>query len=212
MIADLTLRWIVTILFGLSIAECLYAFTAGHRSCTGVVGHALHLVMSAAMVAMAWPIGMELPHRPPLVLFVLATLWFIGVAVGTSGPVERLANEYHAVMMGAMVWMYAVMGGALLPGSTDHSPAGTAASMPGMPGMAMPSPDGSTQMAQPQWITTVNWMFVVGFGLAAVFWLYRYVARRRKGSAQRVQPLNHAGMLAQSLMAAGMAIMFAVML
>jgi hypothetical protein len=212
MIVDLTLRWIVTILFALSVAECLYTFAAGHRSCTSAVGHVLHLAMSVAMIVMAWPVGMGLPNRSPMVFFVLATLWFIGVAVGSPAPVVRLANEYHAVMMGAMAWMYAVMGGALLPGNADSSRSDGGPSMPGMPGMAMPSTAGSTQTAEPAWITTVNWMATVGFGLAAVCWLYRYVARRRKDAAPGVGLLAHAGTLGQSFMAAGMAIMFAVML
>ncbi|MCV7228459.1 DUF5134 domain-containing protein [Mycolicibacterium komossense] len=215
MIADLTLRWVVTILFALSFAECLYALAAGHRKWTHAVGHALHLVMAAAMIVMAWPIGMELPNRPPMAFFLLATLWFGGMAaLGSPGPVERLGNEYHAVMMGAMAWMYAVMDGALLPGGTDGSPGGDvpSASMPGMPGMAMPSATTSGHPAEPQWITAVNWMVTVGFAIAAVWWLYRYVVQRRKDSTADCGLLAHAGTLCQSFMAAGMAIMFGVML
>jgi Domain of unknown function (DUF5134) len=218
MIADLTLRWVVTVLFGLSFAECMYAFAAGHRKWTGVVGHALHLAMSVAMIVMAWPAGLAVPNRPPLVFFLLAALWFVGMAVAASpDPIQRLANEYHAVMMAAMAWMYAVMDGALLPGNTggphdQDAPSGSMPGMPGMPGMEMPSSDMSTQMAEPQWITTVNWIVTIGFGLAAVYWLYRYVAQRREDSAQRIPLLAHAGSLCQSFMAAGMAIMFGVML
>ena len=209
MIADLTLRWVVTVLFGLSVAECLFAFAAGHRRWTGVVGHALHLAMSVAMIVMAWPAGLAVPNRPLLAFFLLATLWFIGMAVAASpGPVQRLANEYHAVMMAAMAWMYAVMDGALPPDSSQAHDASPAS----MPGMDIPSSGTSTEMVVPLWITTINWIITVAFGLSAVHWLYRYVAQRRKDSAQRTPLLAHAGSLCQSFMAAGMAIMFGVML
>jgi hypothetical protein len=215
MIADLTLRWVVTVLFGLSVAECLYALAAGHRKWTGVVGHVLHLVMSVAMIVMAWPAGLAVPNRPPLAFFLLGALWFVGMAVAASpGPVQRLDNEYHAVMMAAMAWMYAVMDGALLPGNAGgpHDQDAPSGSMPRMPGMEMAPADQSRHTVEPQWITTVNWIVTVVFGLAAVYWLYRYLAQRQKDSAQRTPLLAHAGSLCQSLMAAGMAIMFGVML
>jgi hypothetical protein len=215
MIADLTLRWVVTVLFGLSFAECAYALAAGHRKWTGAAGHVLHLVMSVAMIVMAWPVGLAVPNRPSLVFFLLAALWFVGMAaIGSPGPVQRLTNQYHAAMMAAMAWMYAAMDGALLPGNAEgpHDHDAASGSMPGMPGMDMPPADMSTRTVEPQWITTVNWIVTVVFGLAALYWLYRYVAQRRKDSAQPTPLLAHAGSLCQSFMAAGMAIMFGVML
>ncbi|CAN5705188.1 DUF5134 domain-containing protein [soil metagenome] len=211
MIADLALRWLVTALFGLSVAESALSLAAGHHRRTSVVGHVLHLVMAVAMIVMAWPFGMTLPTRPPLVFFVVAALWFAGVAVASAGPVERLGNEYHAVMMAAMAWMYAVMDGALFATAPADSDAPTA-TMPTMPGMDMSSGGASPSTAEPQWITALNWMFTVGFGLAAAFWLYRYLACRRREVTIRPALLAHAGSLAQAFMAAGMAIMFGVML
>ena len=208
MIADLALRWLVTILFGLSIAESAVSLAAGHHRRTSLVGHVLHLIMSVAMIVMAWPVGMALPNRPPFVFFVVATLWFVGVAVASAGPVERLGNEYHAVMMGAMAWMYAVMDGALFPTAPTDSDAPAAS----MPGMDMSGGAASPSTAEPQWITTLNLVFTVGFGVAAVFWLYRYIKRRRMDVTARPTLLTHAGSLAQACMAAGMAIMFGVML
>jgi hypothetical protein len=88
MIADLTLRWVVTVLFGLSFAECAYALAAGHRKWTGAVGHVLHLVMSVAMIVMAWPVGLAVPNRPSLVFFLLAAVWFVsnGSPTNTTPP------------------------------------------------------------------------------------------------------------------------------
>ena len=212
MIAGLALRWVVTVLFGVAIVECLYALAGGHRKWTDFVRHALHLVMSLAMIVMAWPFAMMVPNRPPMAFFLVAALWFVGMAaVGSDGPVDRLTNQYHAAMMAAMAWMYAVMDGALFPGADgSHDPDAPSVSMPGMPGMATPSSDVSTQVA-PQWITAVTWLLTAGFGLAAVFWLYRCIVERRRDSSSGAAPRAHAGTLCQGLMAAGMAIMFGVM-
>jgi hypothetical protein len=92
--------------------------------------------------------------------------------------------------------------------------------MPGMPGMATSSGHvghaghsgagghgGSDSMT---WVGTLNWICTIGFGVAAVFWLYRLITARLQssehGSHQTV------GILCQLAMAAGMAIMFGVML
>jgi len=40
-------------------------------------GSLLHLIMSVAMVVMAWPWGATLPTIGPLVFFLLATVWFV---------------------------------------------------------------------------------------------------------------------------------------
>ena len=60
------------------------------------------------------------------------------------------------------------------------------------------------------WIGVLNWVCTIGFGAATVFWLYRLITAR----AQRSADASHQtiGILCQLAMAAGMAIMFAVML
>ncbi len=60
------------------------------------------------------------------------------------------------------------------------------------------------------WIAVVNWVVVIGFAAAAVFWTYQYFAGRRLEPETLAQ--SHFGRLAQAMMAAGMAIMFGVML
>jgi len=50
----------------------------------------------------------------------------------------------------------------------------------------------------------------IGFGIAAAFWVYRFIAARVQG--QDREPGQSLGILCQIAMAAGMAIMFAVML
>jgi hypothetical protein len=222
-IGDLALRWFVTILFVLAAAECLYALAAGNRRPATVVSQLLHVVMAVAMAVMAWPWGAALPTVAPMVFFLLATGWFVAVTASSLGAGHRIAGGYHALMMLAMAWMYAVMNGRLLPGQESYA-ADTGSAQPGasghaghagmnMPGMDMsgtdaPLTDGSGG-GYPAYIATLNWVCTVGFAVAAVYWLYRYLAVRMDRTAGAGVPL---GCLCQSMMAAGMAIMFGVML
>ncbi|MGW0039236.1 DUF5134 domain-containing protein [Gordonia sp. NPDC003376] len=235
MIDGLLLRWVVTILFGLAAAQCLYLIVVRSMPWRSYVGHALHLIMSVAMLVMAWPFSMDWPTTGPMAFFILAAVWFLASLVfpgsvrnsdecgcvppATSG-FGRAAAVYHAAMMGAMAWMYAVMNGGLLPGhdSTithqagpmvapgivlvhDHSDHG-GGDMPGMTDMHM--------VAQPGYVTPVNWVLAIGFALATVVWLYLYLDRRRRPGAPD-DVLSFAGDLCQVFMAAGMSIMFFVM-
>ncbi|BBY66201.1 DUF5134 domain-containing protein [Mycolicibacterium helvum] len=225
MIHDLALRWFVTILFVLGAAECLYALAVGNRRPATVVSQLLHVVMAVAMAVMAWPWGAALPTVAPMVFFLFATGWFIAVTASPLGAGHRIAGAYHALMMVAMAWMYAVMNGRLLPGQAsyvaDTVHAGSSAGASGhaghagmnMPGMDMSGPDTATAdgiSGYPVYITVLNWMCTVGFALAAGYWLVRYLAiRMDREPADAGSPL---GCLCQAMMAAGMAIMFGVML
>ncbi len=214
MINDLALRWVVTILFGLSAAECVFSIVTGHRRWTSLVGHVLHAVMAVAMAVMAWPKGAELPTTGPMVFFLLAAIWFAVIALTPVGADHRVAGTYHSLMMLAMAWMYAVMNGHLLPGQSSghHSATMPGMNMPGMdmPGMDMPEMDGSTGGGYPAWINALNWVCTIGFAVAAVFWIYRYFAVRHRDSTDCTD--RHLGVICQAMMAAGMAIMFGVML
>lgn len=114
---------------------------------------------------MAWPVGMELPTLGPMAFFLAAAVWFVLVAAHVfSGDDGRLTNGYHANMMAAVAWLYAVMRGGPL-GRRDHPPDHT---MPSSPGMKMPGMDISVpHTAEPWWITTLNWIAAVGFASAA---------------------------------------------
>jgi hypothetical protein len=119
-----------------------------------------------------------------------------------------------------MAWMYAVMNGRLLPGQSSGSASGATAHHAGHAGMDMPGMDmsgmgtahaaASSGPGYPAWIATLNWVCAIGFAIAAVFWLYRYLVVRISNSSG--DPVRHLGMLSQAMMAAGMAIMFGVML
>jgi hypothetical protein len=222
-IGDLALRWFVTTLFVLAAAECLYALAAGDRRPATVVSQLLHVVMAVAMAVMAWPWGAALPTVAPMVFFLFATGWFVAVTASPLGAGHRIAGGYHALMMLAMAWMYAAMNGRLLPGQASDA-AGIVPSQAGasghaghagmnMPGMDMSGTDATGADASgggyPAYIATLNWVCTLLFAVAAVYWLYRYLAIRMDRGPAAGAPL---GCLCQSMMAAGMAIMFGVML
>lgn len=209
MINDLVLRWVVTALFLVGAAECLFAMVTMPRPWTRVVSQSLHLAMALAMIAMAWPWGMTLPTAGPARFFLVAGGWFIVGVFITAG--HRLINAYHAVMMLAMSWMYAVMGGSLLPKLTDGAVVGGGHSghaMPNMPNMNMPE-SSADALQNPPLITGLNWLFAVGFGIATLIWVFRLIRCWSSAGSDGHRPF---GIACQAMMAAGMAIMFAVML
>jgi Domain of unknown function (DUF5134) len=215
-IQDIFLRWIVTALFVLSAAECVFAIATARLTWTQIVSRLLHFIMSVAMVAMAWPWGGALPTTGPMVFFLLAAVWF--VAVGLAGVGHRILNGYHALMMLAMAWMYAVMNGRLLPGQggTAHGAHNVTSPATGMPDMDMPGkdmPDMATSSSgggYPVWIGAIIWADTIGFAIATLWWLYRFFALRNAASKQ--PSYRFLWIARQAMMAAGMAIMFGVIL
>ncbi|WP_255638715.1 DUF5134 domain-containing protein [Amycolatopsis sp. DSM 110486] len=213
MIHDLVLRWVVTALFALCVAERVHGIAVGRLARRGVVGHSLHALMALAMAVMAWPRGADLPTTIPLLLFVSAAVWFVAGAVRTAE--HRRADAYHALMMLAMAWMYAVMTDGLLPAPVKVAAVGGhhGSSMPGMhmPGMHMAIVDTTSDTAGTSpLITGLNWLLTIGSTVAGAWWLSELLARRRtkplaSGRAQLA-------IATQALMAAGMATMFAAMM
>lgn len=232
MINDIILRWVTTLLFAFAAAQCVYLIAAKRMGWQAYIGHGLHLVMSVAMALMAWPFSMEWPTVGPMIFFIVAAVWFLatiaipatgsdpdecGCVPPTSSSFGRAAALYHATMMGAMAWMYAVMNGGLLPGHDSVNASGALAMGESpmllahghdseMPGMDMDMTHG----AQPAYVTPVNWILALGFAIATAVWLYLYLQQRRKPGAPR-DALSFAGDLCQVFMAAGMSIMFFVM-
>jgi hypothetical protein len=221
MIQDVPLRWVVTLLFVFSAGVYVQAIAANRHSGTNVIGDFLHAIMAVAMAVMAWPSGAELPTRAPMVFFAVAAIWFAVIAVRNSS--RRWGSVYHALMMLAMAWMYAAMGGLALRRTTmsgmnmsgaDGSPADAGhaghGGHAGHAGHGGHSAAGAPASTTPEWVGILNWVCVVGFAIATVFWIYRYIASRLGGSTR--SPGQQFGILSQATMAAGMAIMFAVML
>jgi hypothetical protein len=217
MIQDVGLRWLVTLLFAFSAAVCVRGMVAGRHSPPSLISHSLHALMAIAMAVMAWPRGADLPARAPMIFFALAAVWFVAITI--TGRVHRGANGYHTLMMMAMAWMYAAMGGLALPkgsAASGHDMGMDMAATSGHAGHAGHAGHGSRAAAghtgtdSAWWIGGLNWVCAVGFGVAAAFWFYRLVTSRlQPASGTAGQSL---GILCQFAMAAGMAIMFAVML
>lgn len=230
MIADLTLRWVVTLLFVFSAGDISFTMLTGRLRWPDQVGQLLHLVMAIAMAVMAWPQGAAGPTMAPMVFFVFAAAWFAVITWTPAGVGRRIADTYHFAMMLAMAWMYAVMDDSLLRSSSGHSAhmQGDTAHMQGDRHMSGHAHDHlhenmSGHMHQsgidagtvdPAWITGINALWTVGFALAALFWLYQCVMRRRGELDAVADELSHGrhGVLTQAMMAAGMSIMFGVML
>ena len=203
MIHDLTLRWVVTGLFALSAAECVVAIAIKRRPWTFAISHGLHFVMAVAMAAMAWPRGAQLPPRGPAVFFLLATVWFMAIGVVAARRTGlRASYGYHGLMMLATAWMYAIMDRQLLPMGRSTQ---TAMSMPGMDMAAMNIPASS---GAPLWFGAVNWVGTLSFAVAAVFWTRKYFTERQHGGAKS----GSVAILAQTMLAGGMAILFAATL
>jgi hypothetical protein len=204
------LPWTLTVLFGASFAVHVYVLVAQHGPWTRTVERLLHSVMCAAMVVMAWPVGMGLPPLGPIIFFLAAAVWFLLVAAHVfSGTAGRLTNAYHAIMMAAVAWLYAAMAG-VLPGQGGQPHNHT---MSSSPGMQMPGMDVSVaETTQAGWITTLNWIAVVGYAAAAAYWLFRYFAPRKTNSGPRTASLAALGPPCHAFMASGMAIMFGAML
>jgi uncharacterized membrane protein YphA (DoxX/SURF4 family) len=198
MIDDIVLRWVVTGLSALSAAVWGFAIASRHRVWTEVVRCGLHFVMAVAMAVMVWPWGAQLPATGPAVFFSLAAVWFVALALVPAETVRpRTIYGYHALMMLAMVWMYAFIHGLLLPG---HS------SMHHHMDMDMPGKEVQTSAESPGWITAINWLWFVGFVVAAVFWTSGFGVKRPDGSTDGWW--RSLSTPAQATMAAAMSIMF----
>ncbi|MEU4672942.1 DUF5134 domain-containing protein [Amycolatopsis sp. NPDC023774] len=212
MIRDLVLRWVVTALCAACAAERVHGIAVGRLPWRGVVGHSLHALMALAMALMAWPRGADLPTAGPLVFFSLAFVWFTAVAVRTAQ--HRRSNAYHALMMLAMAWMYAVMTDGLLPAPVAAADVGGGHHGSSMPAMHLSGvPVVATTPAQASaspLVTGLDWLLTIGSAVAGAWWLSELLARRRtKPPASGRAQLTIA---TQALMAAGMATMSAAMM
>ena len=146
MVEELLLRWVLTV--GFAGTGCWFLVRGLRRA--GVadrISSLAHVVMSAGMIAMAWPWGMSLPVPAQVVAFGAAALWFCVMLLDLT-PAEccegRSAHAHHALMMGAMVWMLVTMPD--MPsgsgGGGGHHHHGNAASGALAPGTAEPGPSG----------------------------------------------------------------------
>jgi hypothetical protein len=200
-ITESGLRWIVTLAFVATGVFCLYRLVrqgpAVHRVCD-----VLHVLMSAGMVAMAWPGAMNFARVPQVLLFAAAAAWFVGMLVlGGEGHAAhgRLSLGHYALMMGGMAWMVLVMPLAMTgmvmsaPASGEH--AGMSMGGPAMSGNA------------PLHVVVVAVVFAAVFLVAGVGWLARAIDTGRGDGTLR---LRTAGLAVDGVMSLGMAVMAAL--
>jgi hypothetical protein len=211
MIDKFVVRLVITAVFCVSIAECLYVLAAQHGSWRCRISTLLHLVMSVAMIVMAWSAGTQLPTNEPVVFFGIAAIWFVAVAVTDAPGVRpRLTNAYHAVMMTAMAWMFAVIhtGPSASRSGHSHHHDAHASGMHTSSTIDASSMELSPNVSEPVWVTTINWIAALGFAVAAAYWLLRFVAERRTNPVSHESRPAGRELLCQASMAAGAAIMF----
>lgn len=126
-----------------------------------------HLVMSLAMIAMAWA-WTGGPTSPSgvlqIVVFGAATVWFALRALTPGHP--RAVAGYHVVMNAAMVWMVAAMP-QIMGMSMSGDPSG------GHHHGGSSSAAGSVAIATPAWVAAVTWLFAGLLLVTAVLWALR---------------------------------------
>jgi hypothetical protein len=214
MIDEFVLPLVITAVFSVGILQCLYVLAAQQGSLRCRINTLLHFVMSVAMIVMAWSAGTQLPTHELMVFFGLAAIWFIGLAVAdASGVRARLVDSYHAVMMAAMVWMFAVMQTGRSAGHSGHSHLhdAHASGMHMSSAIEASSMQFSPRISEPTWVTAINWIAALGFAIATVYWLRRFVAERPPDPLSHDVQLARPELLCQVCTAAGSAIMFGVM-
>ncbi|TDV44267.1 DUF5134 domain-containing protein [Actinophytocola oryzae] len=173
MFASTALSFVFTVVFavtGIYSLARLAAVLAGEGTPEDRLVELFHLVMSLAMVGMAWAFvgGPETTGgRAQIVFFGAFTIWFVYRAATHS----RLTNGYHFVMAAAMTWMVAAMplmmgtsGGS--SGGGGHHGSAAPSEMPGMDGPATVTPT-------PGWVTAVTIGFAVLLPAAAGWWALR---------------------------------------
>ena len=166
-----TLSWTFTVVFtltGVYSTVRLAELTSGIDRTGNRLAELSHLVMSLAMIAMAWAWTGD-PSSPTgllqIVVFGLFGIWFLARLTVPEGDHSRANEGYHLVTNAAMVWMVAAM--PQIMGA--EKPASDAAHH-GMAGMAMPA---STPPSAPGWVVAVSGVFVVLLVAGAVLWTSR---------------------------------------
>lgn len=216
MIHDPALAWTFTILFVATGLVSLVALLRSHAwSDRG--SYLAHVVMSAAMAIMPWSWSMSIPALVQVVVFTIAALWYVGLAVlrprTHAGPEASRHHSsagflsYHAAMMAAMAWMSVLMT-LMMGGSTS----GTHAHVSGMDmaGMDM-SPQTIIELwNQPAWVIVITVGFVALFAAATIWFLIELVRTPRSRLVRApLSPLVQT--LLNLFMAVGMGASFLVM-
>lgn len=216
MISNPVLQWLLSAVF-LGLAGYAVLKTVRSRTATDRVSYAAHVLMGAAMFAMAWPWGMDLLLVPQIVVFSLSALWFALLSRTRPGYDASPASShhrgrgilaYHAGMTAAMALMAAGM--TQMGAAGGGSASGAHHAMGSMPGMDMSgSAAGAGSLGFPLWVGIASALCAVAFGIAALYFTGSTLA-----SATSAERASRAGLsrtldaVWNLLMAAGMAALF----
>lgn len=153
------------------------------------VGAALHVLMSAAVIAMFWPWGERFPAIAQVTMFTAGAAWFAGRALfGGDALRARCASWYHAATMAAVVWIAVLMSAPAAAVTAVAATAGSGSMSMDIGGMDMggpaPSAPGTGITSGPGTATTmaVGWAgpvcLVLAVGFFAVAAWYAFAALR----------------------------------
>lgn len=223
MLDDVALSWTLTIVFTITGGYYLCTLLRrGRRTPAATTDDGLHVMMSVAMIAMVWPIGLTVPVMVYVTMFTAAALWFAARALFTGSPGTIGAGDpatvsahhgsrpiawYHAAMMASMVFMAICMNGAMSTMAATASATGSGSTMADMSGTATAITTTATAGDRLVSRDPTSWVWIGSLLLAAAFllaatWLARVGLR---GRTRHTLVAGGAG----GLMAVGMAVMFA---
>lgn len=183
MISSVPLAWVLTALFtatgGYALARWSEAVSA-RRPAAHRTAELAHVVMSAAMVLMAWTWPGTAGLWVQLLLFGVFGAFFVGIAARgiPCGPAGPSAGAAHALMAAAMVWMLAampvIMPMAVVPSGATGGHAGHAGHG------ATPGAGHAMHGGQAGWAVAVT--VVLGAAVLAVsgYWAARALGRGRR--------------------------------
>lgn len=167
---------------------------ASHHGPVATAVHVNHLVMSLAMLLMVWrPVGTAGTWIQVALFALFGAVMLLGLPA-VHGVSERVGVVSHVVLNAAMIWMLLAM--PLLMG---HAMGGSADAHAGHHGSG--GGDEMEKAPTPTWAEVVNWGAVVFSAVVAAWWLVRLYR----------DPAHRAHSACHLLMAAGMALMLALM-
>lgn len=154
------LQWSLTGLFavcaGLYLAQARAAGAWQSR-----VAWSMHALMAVAMIAMAWPWGMEISAIGYVLIFTASALYvaYLGLFTACIGH-----SVYHALMMASMVLMAVATSPSGMPDTANVADVGA------MPGMNMAGSEPAVGTAStPAWVTSTC-SIAAAFFVGAALW------------------------------------------
>jgi len=158
-----------------------------------------HILMSAAMIWMAWSMESELALWVQVGVFAVLTIALLSLLRRAHNTPVRIDLAGHLTLNAAMIWMLAAMP-LLMAGMDMSHDMDPGMSMDGQ----MPMGDAAAApmtMSTPMWADVVNVIFVALSAATMLWWLYRLISSRH----HRLHATCH------TVMAAGMGVMLVLM-